>query len=153
MEESLTHFFKWVNIWNRANASKNGYDPLEDEPVNQGIFRKSSDAGSVSRTGGMDTTSPAEYAIETLEARENDVPWAVEAWRKEETARRIAANSRRRWKNSRYLLNSVLTKAWFAEMGLPSLQWPNFSNRPVRTRMPVGVAGEQSQDCPLCRLC
>ncbi|MCL2011016.1 MAG: group II intron reverse transcriptase/maturase [Synergistaceae bacterium] len=41
---------------------------------------------------------------------------------KEETALRIAGNSRRWWKNSRYLLNSVLTKAWFAEMGLPSLQ-------------------------------
>jgi len=41
---------------------------------------------------------------------------------KEETALRIAANSRRWWKNSRYLLNSVLTKAWFAEMGLPNLQ-------------------------------
>jgi group II intron reverse transcriptase/maturase len=41
---------------------------------------------------------------------------------KEETARRIAGNSRSWWKNSRYLLNSVLTKAWFAEMGLPNLQ-------------------------------
>ena len=27
----------------------------------------------------------------------------------------------------------------------------NFSNRPVRTRMPGGVAGAQSMDCPLCR--
>ena len=41
---------------------------------------------------------------------------------KEDTARRIAGNSRSWWKNSRYLLNGVLTKAWFAEMGLPSLQ-------------------------------
>jgi group II intron reverse transcriptase/maturase len=41
---------------------------------------------------------------------------------KEETARQIAANSRCWWKNSRYLLNSVLTKAWFAEMGLPNLK-------------------------------
>lgn len=41
---------------------------------------------------------------------------------KEETARRIAGNSGSWWKNSRYLLNGVLTKAWFAEMGLPSLQ-------------------------------
>ena len=28
----------------------------------------------------------------------------------------------------------------------------NFSNRPVQTRMPGGVAGAQSEDCPLCRL-
>jgi hypothetical protein len=41
---------------------------------------------------------------------------------KEETARRIAGNSKGWWKNSRYLLNGVLTKAWFAEMGLPDLQ-------------------------------
>jgi group II intron reverse transcriptase/maturase len=41
---------------------------------------------------------------------------------KEETALRIAGNSRRWWKNSRYLLNGVLTKAWFAEKGLPNLQ-------------------------------
>jgi group II intron reverse transcriptase/maturase len=41
---------------------------------------------------------------------------------KEETARRIAGNLKSWWKNSRYLLNGVLTKAWFAEMGLPDLQ-------------------------------
>ncbi|RJG11844.1 hypothetical protein D3879_00495 [Pseudomonas cavernicola] len=29
----------------------------------------------------------------------------------------------------------------------------NRFNRPVRTRMPGGVAGEQPNGCPLCRFC
>ena len=36
-------------------------------------------------------------------------------------ARQIAANSRRWWRNSAKLLNSVLTIAWFERMGLPRL--------------------------------
>ena len=36
-------------------------------------------------------------------------------------ARRVAANSRRWWRNSGMLLNSVLTIAWFDRMGLPRL--------------------------------
>jgi RNA-directed DNA polymerase len=38
-----------------------------------------------------------------------------------EVARRIAANSRRGWRNSGKLLNSVLTLAWFDRLGLPRL--------------------------------
>jgi len=36
-------------------------------------------------------------------------------------ARKVAANSRRWWRNSAMLLNSVLTIAWFDRMGLPRL--------------------------------
>jgi len=39
----------------------------------------------------------------------------------EEAARQIAANSRRWCRNSRYLVNSVLTNAYFEKMGLPKL--------------------------------
>jgi len=38
-----------------------------------------------------------------------------------EVARQIAANSRRWWRNSGKLLNSVLTLAWFDRLGLPRL--------------------------------
>ena len=38
-----------------------------------------------------------------------------------EVARRVAANSRRWWRNSGLLLNRVLTIAWFDRMGLPRL--------------------------------
>ena len=38
-----------------------------------------------------------------------------------ETARRIAANGRRWWRNSRYLLNAVLPIRFFDELGLPRL--------------------------------
>ncbi|MGH8354122.1 MAG: group II intron reverse transcriptase/maturase, partial [Pseudomonas sp.] len=38
-----------------------------------------------------------------------------------ETARKVAGNSRRWWRNSRLLLNSVLTLAWFDRLGLPRL--------------------------------
>jgi RNA-directed DNA polymerase len=38
-----------------------------------------------------------------------------------EVARRIAANSRRWWRNSGKLLNSVLNLAWFDRLGLPRL--------------------------------
>ena len=38
-----------------------------------------------------------------------------------EVARQVAANSRRWWRNSGMLLNSVLTIAWFDRMGLPRL--------------------------------
>jgi hypothetical protein len=37
------------------------------------------------------------------------------------------------------------------DSGFPGSHDLNFSNRPVRTRMPGGVAGAQSADCPLCR--
>lgn len=40
---------------------------------------------------------------------------------KESVARQVAANSRRWWRNSAKLLNSVLTIAWFDQMGLPRL--------------------------------
>ena len=38
-----------------------------------------------------------------------------------QVARRIAANSRRWWRNSAKLLNSVLTIAYFDRLGLPRL--------------------------------
>ena len=38
-----------------------------------------------------------------------------------EVARRVAVNSRRWWRNSGILLNSVLDLAWFDRMGLPRL--------------------------------
>ena len=40
---------------------------------------------------------------------------------KPETARQVAANSRRWWRNSGMLLNSVMDIAWFDRMGLPRL--------------------------------
>ena len=40
---------------------------------------------------------------------------------KPEAARQVAANSRRWWRNSGMLLNSVLTIAWFDRLGLPRL--------------------------------
>jgi RNA-directed DNA polymerase len=40
---------------------------------------------------------------------------------KHAVARQVAANSRRWWRNSAMLLNSVLTIAWFDHMGLPRL--------------------------------
>jgi RNA-directed DNA polymerase len=59
-------------------------------------------------------------------------------------ARQIAANGRRWWRNSGKSLNSVLDLAWFDRLGLPRLSDLNPSNRPVRTRMPGGVAGAPS---------
>lgn len=56
-------------------------------------------------------------------------------------ARRIAANSRRWWRNSARSLNGVLTIAYFDQLGMPLSYDLNFSNRPVRTRMPSCVAG------------
>lgn len=40
---------------------------------------------------------------------------------KDNVARQVAGNSRRWWRNSAKLLNSVLTIAWFDQMGLPRL--------------------------------
>ena len=40
---------------------------------------------------------------------------------KPEVARKVAANSRRWWRNSAMLINSVLTIAWFDRLGLPRL--------------------------------
>jgi group II intron reverse transcriptase/maturase len=39
----------------------------------------------------------------------------------DDVARRVAGNSRRLWKNSAMLLNSVLTKAYYANHGVPTL--------------------------------
>ncbi len=54
----------------------------------------------------------------------------------------VAGNSRRWWHNSSRLLNRALPNRYFDQLGI--LGWPrdlNSSNRPVRTRMPGGVAG------------
>jgi len=40
---------------------------------------------------------------------------------KHDVAKQVAANSRRWWRNSAKLLNSVLTIAWFDQLGLPRL--------------------------------
>jgi hypothetical protein len=69
---------------------------------------------------------------------------------KPDVARQVAANSRRWWRNSGMLLNAVLTLNW-ADQLRPVSHDLNFSNRPVRTRMPGGVAGERSTRSPLCR--
>ena len=59
-------------------------------------------------------------------------------------ARQVAANSRRWWRNSGLLLNSVLT--WLGSTGLacPDSHDLNFSNHPARTRMPGGVGEVRS---------
>ena len=63
-----------------------------------------------------------------------------ERWGAEpEVERQVAANSRRWWRNSAMLLSSVLDIAWFDRTDYPDCHDLNFSNRPVRTRMPGGV--------------
>ena len=66
----------------------------------------------------------------------------------------VAGNSRPLVAQQRPAVNSVLTIAYFDRLGVttarPNL---NFSNRPVRTRMPGGVAGVRPiRSRPLCRL-
>lgn len=53
----------------------------------------------------------------------------------------VAGNSRRWWYNSSRLLNRALPTRYFDQLGIPQLRDLNSSNRPVRTRMPGGVAG------------
>ena len=67
---------------------------------------------------------------------------------KPDVARRVAANSRRWWRNSGMLLNAVLTIATSTGWACPDSHDLNFSNRPVRTRMPGGVAGERPKVAP-----
>ncbi len=63
-------------------------------------------------------------------------------------ARRVAANSRRWWYNSAMALNMALPNDIFKRLESPNLPADlNPSNRPVRTRMPGGVAGDV-QDKP-----
>nr|WP_203236002.1 hypothetical protein [Burkholderia mayonis] len=58
-----------------------------------------------------------------------------------EDARRVAANSRRWWRNSRLLMNRVMPIAYFDRLGYPGSHDINCSNRPVWTRMPGGMEG------------
>ena len=67
---------------------------------------------------------------------------------KRDVARQVAANCRRWWCNSGMLLNAVLTLKWSDRLGLPLSHDLNFLNRPVRTRMPGGVAGERPKRSP-----
>jgi RNA-directed DNA polymerase len=70
-----------------------------------------------------------------------------------ETARQVAANNRCWWRNSDRALKRVLTIAYFDRLGYLDSPNLNFSNRPVRTRMPGGVAGVRPLGRPLCRSC
>jgi hypothetical protein len=45
-------------------------------------------------------------------------------------ARNVAANSRRWWRNSAKSLNAVLTIAYFDQLGLPRLLWPQLLEPP-----------------------
>jgi hypothetical protein len=56
-----------------------------------------------------------------LEAAEDDVPRTQGTWRGGTVAQRVAANSRRWWRNSDPLLKTVLTIAYFDRLGVPSL--------------------------------
>ena len=64
----------------------------------------------------------------------------------DEDARKVAANSRCWWRNSRMRLNRAMPIAYFDRPGVPRLSSHklNDSNRPVRTRTPGGVGGERS---------
>jgi len=66
-------------------------------------------------------------------------------------AQQVATYSRRWWRNSDKLLNSVLTFAYFDRLGVPASHNLDFPNRPVPTRMPGGVAGVRPHGGPLCR--
>ena len=62
----------------------------------------------------------------------------------------VAGNSRRWWRNSRLALNNVLTTAYLTVLACLVSPNLNYSNRPVRTRMPGGVGGaSQHADCPI----
>jgi group II intron reverse transcriptase/maturase len=78
----------------------------------------------------------------------------------EDAAARVAANARRWWRNSGMLIHIALPNSYFDELGATSTSWAcpgsprdlNSSNRPVRTRMPGGVAGVPGDHPgPLCR--
>ncbi|MHB1606663.1 MAG: hypothetical protein ACYC9S_09270 [Leptospirales bacterium] len=62
----------------------------------------------------------------------------------------VAGGGSRWWHHSQSGLNKVLTVSYFDSLGVPQLHDFNFSNRPVRTRMPGGVAVARL-DRPLCR--
>ena len=61
-----------------------------------------------------------------------------------EHAARIAGNSRRWWRNSRYELNRIMPIGYSISLACRASHDLNFSNRPVRTRMPGGVGGARS---------
>jgi hypothetical protein len=61
-----------------------------------------------------------------------------------EHARQLASKSRCWSRNSRDALNRILSIGYFDRLGVAVFHDLNFSNRPVRTRMPGGVRGVRS---------
>ena len=92
----------------------------------------------------MAAAPTAGHAAQAVAARDDDVPRATQAGASVELAARIAGNARRWWRNSRMGLNMLLPIAYFDRLGVPDSHDLNFSNRPVRTRMPGGVGGDRS---------
>ena len=63
-----------------------------------------------------------------------------------DAARQVAANGRRWWHNSAMALNMALPNRSSTGWGFPGSPADlNSSNRPVRTRMPGGVAGDAGE--------
>ena len=58
-----------------------------------------------------------------------------------DVARQVAGNARRWWRTSAKLAQTRLTIAHFDSLEFPDSRDLNFTNRPVRTRTPGGVAG------------
>ena len=65
----------------------------------------------------------------------------------ERDAAKVAANGRSWWRNSAILIHVALPNSYFDHLGIPPIGrvTSNSSNRPVRTRMPGGVAGVPSE--------
>ncbi len=72
---------------------------------------------------------------------QDDLPRDQGAGASEDVARQVAGNCHRWWRNSGMLLNSVLTLTHFDRLGCRDCPNLKPSSRPVRTRMPGGVAG------------
>ncbi|HAM51297.1 MAG TPA: hypothetical protein DCP92_11645 [Nitrospiraceae bacterium] len=65
-----------------------------------------------------------------------------------ELASLIEGTGGRWWHHSQSSFNKVLTVAYFDNLGFLDSYDLNFSNRPVRTRMPGGVGGACPLDVP-----
>ena len=67
----------------------------------------------------MATAQAEGHPAQALEARTTIFRELRALGASEDVAKQVAADSRRWWRNSGMLLNSVLTIAWFDRLGLP----------------------------------
>ena len=105
------------------------------------LLQPRGDPRRLRRPGQVDPPPAACPPAEAVEARRDGLPRTGARGASEDVAAPVAANFRRGWRNASMRFIACWLRRISMRSGFRVSGYLNFTNRPVRTRMPGGVAG------------